>query len=103
MLDHDAVSDRESQSRAFSSFLRRKERFKDPGSQLDGNARAVVLDSDGNSFIRRSGAHKQLAWIAVSDNGVQRVIDEVNDNLLDLIGIGFDQRQIGLEIKGQVC
>jgi hypothetical protein len=60
LLD-DPIGNAQSKPRAFSYGLGRKERIKDPGEILLGDAAAVVLDRNLNAFSIGCGPDPNLA------------------------------------------
>src|SRR5579884_813144 len=85
----DAAGQRQSQSSAVS--FRRIERAKDVGQVFGGDAAAVVTDADGREMI---AAAEFDAHLTRPINGLQRIQDEIEQNLMYLAGIVVDERQV---------
>src|ERR1043166_6881511 len=87
---HDALADREPEPHAFF-LLGRKERAEDVGQRRFGNADPGVGDGDhhGIRAVAR-GADRHLAAAGHRLGGVEQEIDQ---HLLELVGVRLDRRQ----------
>ena len=95
MLLHDAPAEREPQPRPFALGLRREERLEDLRLDLAGNSRAGVGDGErdaaGGGIVPDSQAETARALLAA--HGVVGVGDQVDEDLVELMGIGPEHGQ----------
>jgi len=76
------------------------ERSKQPGGDVGRDALPVVRDRHEHPRIRRPGVHGELARRLDATQGVDRVGQEIDHDLLELDGVAFHRRQIGVETPG---
>ncbi len=91
MFFHDAVADAESEAGAFAHALRSVERIEDALGIFDSCA--VVGELRANVSAHGGDANLELAGAPGFKNGVDGVVDDVQEYLLDLMRIGDDQRR----------
>jgi hypothetical protein len=100
-LHNDVVANGKSLAGALSNLFRREEGVEDSGADRQRNASPVVLDFDLNIIVDLSRADGELSTLAcllrrgLTDR-VRSVHDEVQKNLIHLVGIAFEARQVGL-------
>ena len=73
------------------------ERSEQPGGDFRGDALPVVPDGDEHTRIHRPGVHVELARRLDAAQGVDRVGQEIDHDLLELDGVAFHRREIGVE------
>ena len=89
MFFHDAVADAEPESSAFAHVLGGVERIEDALRIF--NASAVVSELRANVSAHATDANLKLAGAPGFKNGVNRVVDDVQKDLLDLMRVGDNQ------------
>src|SRR5215472_14923601 len=92
--DHDAPRDVEAETGALADRLRREERIEDALANLRGQSRSIVCDAhdDGLTLASRRDGD-------VSAGSVQRVVDQVRPDLVELAAEPLDARKISLHIE----
>ena len=86
MFLHDAVADAESQPRAFADALGGVEGIEDALGIFDSGA--IVGELRANVAVLRCDANLQLAAAPGFENRIHRIVDDVQEYLLDLVRIG---------------
>jgi len=89
--------DVEAQARSLPGRLRREERLEDPVADVGGNAGAVVGDPDDDFSVLAAGDDLDTARFR---DGVERVVDQVSPDLVQLAGEAADARQVRLHAHG---
>ncbi len=87
MRGDDALADRKTQPGA--TFFRREERLEDAGPHVRRDSAPLVRDVDGAIRARACIADDDAGTGGARLNGVQ---DDVDEDLLDLLGIGPRQQ-----------
>src|SRR3989442_4506920 len=112
-LRHDAVNSRKAEARAFRLFLGGEERFEDMGQSflihaaprvLDGKhdvAAAFEIETGGGGFFEIDICGLDLELSAFWHR-IQRVDDEIHQDLFDLSFVGFDAPESVAEIEEQI-
>src|SRR5664279_3300375 len=101
-LDNDIVANGEPLAGALSSLFSREEGVEDSSADWQRDAGPVVLDFDLNITIidlsRADGELSTLACLLLRGltDSVHSVDDEVQKNLIHLVGVAFEGRQVGL-------
>ena len=90
MFFHDAVADAESESGAFAYALGGVERIEDAFGVFD--ACAIVGELRTNVASKAGDPNLEFAAAPRFQNGVDRVIDDIQKHLFDLMRVGDDQR-----------
>jgi hypothetical protein len=89
----DAFGDVEAKARVGAgAAAARPVAVEDAGDGLDGDARAVVGDEEGDLVDGARGAEDELAALGGELDGVA---DEVREDLLDAVTIAADEREPG--------
>ena len=88
MFLHDAVADAQAEAGAFADALRGVERIEDALGIFDSGA--VVGELGANVAAGRHDANLQLAGASGFKNGIDGIVDDVQEDLLDLMRIGDD-------------
>ena len=107
-LHNDVVANRKSLAGALSNLFSREERVEDSGLDSERDTSPVVLDFYLNIFADLSGANGELSTVAglflrgLTDS-VRSVYDEVQKNLVHLVGVAFEARQVGLIVSFNIC
>src|SRR5580704_9612276 len=101
MFFHNAVADAEAEAGAFADTLRRIERIEDAFGIFDSCA--VVSELGADMAARAGDANLQLPGVSSFENGVDRIVDDIQEYLLELMRIGDDQcrlrRHIALDVN----
>src|SRR5919106_4007330 len=92
-LDHDAPADVEAEAGALADRLGGVEGLEDVGQDRLGDARAGVGDLDDQAVAVAAGADGQPALAVHALHGVDGVLDQVGPDLVELAGVGRQQRQ----------
>src|ERR1039457_4639651 len=98
---HDVVANGKSLAGALSNLLSREEGLEDSGAGRQRDTGPVVLDFDLNIVVDLSRANGELSALAsllllsLTDS-VRSVDDKVKKNLIHLVGVTFEARQVGL-------
>src|ERR1017187_5567901 len=98
---HDVVANGKSLAGALSNLLSREKGVEDSGAGRQRDTGPVALDFDLNIIVDWSRADGELSTLASLllrgiTVAVRSVHDEVQKNLVHLVGIAFDARQVGL-------
>src|SRR5262249_24714153 len=93
VLLHDAVADTEPQSRAFAHTLGGVERIEDSLGILD--PRSVVDKLRGYVSALADHANLKLSRSPRLQNGIDGVVDDIQEDLLNLMRIGHHHRRFG--------
>src|SRR5690606_31260508 len=90
-VDHDPVAHVQPEAGAVPDRLRGEERLEDPAAHVGWDARPGVADLDEHALVvDAAGAHGEGAAAA---HGVDRVVDDVGPDLVELGRVGRDLRQ----------
>src|ERR1700721_3882436 len=92
MLGDDSVADAEAEARAFADRLGGVERIKNPRGVLHSGA--AVGEFHENIFFVYPGSDPKIALCGVPQNRVNCVVNQVQENLLQLVRIGWNKRKI---------
>src|SRR6266516_4648396 len=103
MIGHDAMRDRQAQPGAAADFLRREKRFKNIRQHFRRHAWAVVFDQNPNEVLLPSGGNLQTAGPRRLGQCVQRIAQQVYQDLLDLVGIGLSRRKLRIQVEFHFC
>lgn len=100
-LHNDVVANGKSLAGALSSRFSREEGVEDAGADRQRDTGPVVLDFDLNIIVDLSRADGELSTLACLllrglTDSVRSVHDEVQKNLIHLVGVAFEARQVGL-------
>ena len=106
MRFHDARDDREAEAVAFC-FRRREQRREGARALLVGHAHAGVAELDADvrgrgavaRELERAGGDREAAAVGHRLDGVER---EVQEDLLELRGVGHDRGQVGLKAANEL-
>src|SRR5579883_924327 len=90
VLANDTLNGIEAKSGTLPNSLRSKERFEDVGPNLRRDSRAIVADLDHHATILPEGADAQLAFTL---HGIDRVVDDVGPDLIQLASEGVNQQR----------
>src|SRR5262249_39754414 len=99
LIDHDVVGYVEAEPGANSLRLRREEWLEDARRDLRRNARAAVGDPYFHGVAEAAGAHFEHA-LAV--HGLDRVVDDVRPDLVQLPAECLDAGQVGFDLEDDV-
>ena len=99
MLTQDAADDRKPKAGAHADRLRGEERLENAVLEIGRNTRPVVLDVEKDAVRLVSRPQHDAAGTAGFDDGLLTVHDEVENDLLELHGIGESGRELGIEIE----
>ena len=99
MFFHDAVADAESEAGAFAHALGGVEGIEDALGIFDSGA--VVGELRTNVSAHGRDTNLELAGAPGLKNGVDRVVDDVQEYLLDLMRIGDDQSRLRKELRAR--
>jgi hypothetical protein len=95
MFLDDRVGDRQPQTRSLADFFRREKRIEDLRLDLLRNSRAVIVDFENDRLVfgvvPRTGDEDAAA--VRGEHRLLGVDDEVQQDLLELVRIGEDERQ----------
>ena len=97
VLLHDSIHDRKAKAGANARRLRGEERIENARGDARGNAGAVVGNFEHDSLLRaKSGprANPHVSLSAVFQQRLFGVHQQVQDDLLQLIGVGHRFRQV---------
>lgn len=86
-IDNDVMRDVETQSGPLSGRLGREKWIEDPWLDVLRYTRSVILDLHDHTLFFLIGPDRKLA---LSIEGIDRVIDDVRPDLIELTGIGFN-------------
>src|SRR5689334_16237554 len=101
MRANDARTKREPDPGAFAGGLRREKRLENPFTDVQGHTWPVVGDLDLGHALLSLGTRRNANGPAWSDRHecLPRVVDQVGQHLMDLIGVGDNLRKPRVEIK----
>src|SRR5205085_11347867 len=88
--DGELVRDREAEPGP--GVVPRPERTEDPVALLDGHARAIVVDRDGDAAVRGRQLEADAAAVRWPAEGVR---EQVGDDLEHAVAVGDDRRARG--------
>ena len=88
-----APDDVEAQAGALADRLGGEERLEHALADVGGNARPVVDDADDDALALAGRGHVDAARLR---NGIERVVDQVRPDLIELAGEAANARQVGL-------
>src|SRR5277367_1780135 len=97
MLGDNPVANAEAKSGSLADGFRGVKRIEDARGVL--YSRAGIRKFNEHLIAFDSGMHPDFAGRALFEDGIHRVIDEVQKNLLQLVRIGGDLRKILRQIK----
>ena len=100
MLDHHLVDERQPETHA--RLLGGEEGVEDVVSLLGRNARALVAHLEYDALRRGVRPVHAEAHLAAGRTHLDRVQEQVERDLLQLIRIGPDRGQVGLEMRDQL-
>jgi hypothetical protein len=89
LVEDDVVCDVQSQAGANTGTFRSKERFEDAALNPGGNPRPVVDNFDHDFAVFGVRAENELS---LTLHSVDRVVDDVGPDLVQLAPVGFDAR-----------
>src|ERR1035441_3683350 len=100
-LDNDVVANGEPLAGTLSSLFSREKEVEDSGADRQRDTGPVVLDFDLNIIVDLSRADGELSTLACLllrglTDSVRSVHDEVQKNLIHLVGVAVEARQVGL-------
>ena len=97
----DAEAHRQPDAQADSRRLGGEVRLEYPRPKMRRNAGTVVCDGDADHVAQRveTAGHAYAARSRLVLQGLLRVDDQIEQHLMELIGIGVDQRNILGEIQ----
>src|SRR5262249_4141230 len=95
MLPHDALDRVQAETSALPDALGREEGLKDVGLDFGGDSWAAVTNLHHDATVVTIGPNSKLALAA---HGVNRVVDDVGPNLVQLAAEGIHQKRQGLII-----
>ena len=93
VLLHDAVGEAETEPGALALRFGGEERVEDLLEVLRADTRAVVNDPQPHLRVGAAGAHDNVAIAAEGLQGLPGVAHDVEDDLLELVGIAEQERQ----------
>ena len=95
VLLRDGVRDRQPQTRTRADLLRREKRVENLALDIRGHARAVVAHLERHGVVPGvvPCADSERAAVVGGAHGLLGVDDQVQQHLLDLMGVGEDLRQ----------
>jgi hypothetical protein len=100
MIADDRLADGKTHPGALSRFFRREERIEDARLVLGRDSPARILNGDFHSLtavvLASAGADPQ--YLAGFVHCVECVHDEIQDNLLDLIGVAKNRKRLAGEV-----
>ena len=76
-----------------------EERLEHLGRERLGHAGSVVDHVDRHAVEPAAGAHHDRAGPAGRGDGLRRVVDEIDEDLLDLVRVDVRHRQVGLDLE----
>ena len=89
-----APDDIEAQPRALADLLGGEERLEHARADVIWNARPVVYDADDDALAVAGRGDVDLARLG---NGIERVVDQVRPDLIELAGKATDAGEVGLD------
>ena len=95
MLLHDAVADAETEACSLSDGFGGVKRIEDAVRVC--NAGTIILELDAQAIPRNLSPNDDFPRAARFFNGVDRVIENIQKHLLELMEIAADGRQMGVE------
>src|SRR5262245_26337144 len=100
VLARDAAAGREAGARAAASGLGRVEGLEDALERLRGDARAVVADLDPHALALP--AARDPEGPAPSFERLDRILEQVEEDLVERPGVALDLGEPGLELEAQL-
>src|SRR5580700_8950 len=98
MLLNDAVRQAQTQPGAFADRFGSEEWIKYLGEVLLRNAGAVVLESNAHPLLRDTGSDTNQPARTIRFNSLPRIVDNVQEHLLNLVRIQQQSRQVRREV-----
>jgi hypothetical protein len=92
---HHSLGRIQAEARALPNSFGGEKRLKDVGLYLGGNPRAVISDLDHNTTILAIGSDSKLA---LSPHGVDRVVNNVGPDLIELAAKRIHEKRNALII-----
>ena len=97
----DAVGDGEAQASALADLLGGKEGVEDAAQVLLGQAGAVVAEGETDVAAIDAGTHRKVTLAVGLQHGMLGVGENVEEDLLHLVGIGHGARQLRVQLQVQ--
>src|SRR5690242_10947264 len=89
VLAHNAIAEAQAQTGSLADFLGREERIENLLHVFGRDARAVVLENDAHAALGKFRGDAQPAFFLSAFHRLSRVIDDVQEDLLHLMGVYF--------------
>ena len=90
----DAVAQAQAEAGALADFLGGEERIENALEIFGRNAGAIVVDGDAHGGSIARGGDGDAARTLMRFDGLARVVDDVEHDLLDLVSVGQHERQL---------
>ena len=96
------MGDRKTETGACANVLGGEKRLKDAIHEVRWHARPVVLDRQLHEVSRGARPDGELAGRGRIHHRLQRIVEQIREQLVDLVRIGGDQREPGIQFERQL-